>query len=92
MCTIAAVGDRGPRSAMVDLSPLVDEAIGNRGRGTVLLIPLRGPRVELSDASVGGPGRRAASALPTAHNASGARLRASQRLRPGGPRVKSAQE
>lgn len=38
--TIAKVADRGPRHAMVDLTPHVAKAIGSNGYEQVLMVPL----------------------------------------------------
>lgn len=58
---VATVGDRGPwgRSkktgryrGVVDLSPIVDARLNTRGRGSVLIIPLKGSFVDVQDAAL----------------------------------------
>lgn len=43
LSTLARVGDRGPRHAMIDMSRAVARAIRHNGKEKVLMIPLGGP-------------------------------------------------
>ncbi len=38
--TVATVLDRGPRHALIDMTPAVAAAIGHNGKETVLIVPL----------------------------------------------------